>query len=205
MIGLMARKMGMTQVFENDSAIPVTLLKAEPGIVVDIRTQEKNGYCALQLGFGDVKENRLNKPLIGYFKKKNVPYKRILREFRCQNIEEFKIGDVIGVDIFEVGETVRVQGYSKGKGFSGTMKRHGFHGGPASHGGMMDRRPGSIGMCEYPGRVFKGKKMAGHHGNKKVTITSRVVFIDNENNIIGLKGSVVGGNGSWVKILKGER
>ncbi|MCD6129736.1 MAG: 50S ribosomal protein L3 [Deltaproteobacteria bacterium] len=206
MIGLMARKMGMTQIFESDSAIPVTLLKVEPGTVVDIKTQEKNSYCALQLGFSDVKENKLNKSLVGYFKKKNVPYKRMLREFKYQNIEEFKIGDVIGVDIFKVGETARIQGYSKGKGFSGTMKRHGFHGGPASHGGMMDRKPGSIGMCEYPGRVIKGKKMAGHYGNKKVTIkTSRVVFVDNENSIIGLKGNVLGGSGSWVKILKGKQ
>jgi large subunit ribosomal protein L3 len=201
----MARKMGMTQVFKDDLAIPITLLKIEQGVVVDIRTEEKNGYSALQLGFGDIKEKNLNKSLLDYFKRKNIPCKRTLKEFKYQDVEKFKIGDVIDVNIFEEGEPVKVQGYSKGKGFAGTMKRHGFHGGPASHGGMMDRRPGSIGMCEYPGRVIKGKKMAGHYGSKKVTIkNSKIIFIDKGNGIIGIKGSVLGGSGSWIKILKGK-
>ncbi|MCD6223385.1 MAG: 50S ribosomal protein L3 [Deltaproteobacteria bacterium] len=205
MIGLMARKMGMTQVFKDDLAIPITLLKVEQGVVVDIRTEEKNGYSALQLGFGDIKEKNLNKSLLDYFKRKNIAYKRTLKEFKYQDVEKFKIGDVIDVNIFEEGEPVKVQGYSKGKGFTGTMKRHGFHGGPASHGGMMDRKPGSIGMCEYPGRVIKGKKMAGHYGSKKVTIkNSKIIFINKENGIIGIKGGVLGGIGSWVKILKGK-
>jgi len=204
-IGLMARKMGMTQVFKDDLAIPITLLKVEQGVVVDIRTEEKNGYSALQLGFGDIKEKNLNKSLLDYFKRKNIAYKRTLKEFKYQDVEKFKIGDVIDVNIFEEGEPVKVQGYSKGKGFTGTMKRHGFHGGPASHGGMMDRKPGSIGMCEYPGRVIKGKKMAGHYGSKKVTIkNSKIIFINKENGIIGIKGGVLGGIGSWVKILKGK-
>ena len=203
MLGLVARKLGMTQLYVEGKAIPVTVLEATDGVITQIKTKEKDGYNAIQVGFVDTKEKRLNKPLLGVFKKAGVPPKKILKEFRVEDISGFEPKQEIKVDIFEKGEIVDVIGYTKGRGFSGVMKRHNFSGGPDSHGSMFNRRPGSIGQCEFPGRVVKGKKMPGHYGNERVTIKNlEVVYVDPEKRLIAVKGAVPGSKGSYVNIIK---
>jgi len=203
MLGLVARKLGMTQLYVEGKAIPVTVLEATDGVITQIKTKEKDGYNAIQVGFVDTKEKRLNKPLLGVFKKAGVPPKKILKEFRVEDISGFEPKQEIKVDIFEKGEVVDVIGYTKGRGFSGVMKRHNFSGGPDSHGSMFNRRPGSIGQCEFPGRVVKGKKMPGHYGNERVTIKNlEVVYVDPEKRLIAVKGAVPGSKGSYVNIIK---
>ena len=199
---LIGRKVGMTQIFdENGTVIPVTVLEAGPCVVAQVKTLENDGYEAVQLGFGEVKENKLTKPKKGEFAKANITPKKHLREFRMDSVEEYKVGDEVKADIFTAGEKIDVQGTSKGKGFQGVIKRHGQHRGPMGHGSMYHRRPGSMGSTSTPGRVFKGKKLPGHMGRITVTIQNLdVVRVDMDKNVILLKGSVPGAKGSILKI-----
>ncbi len=202
MLGLIAKKLGMSQVYEDGKAIPVTILEAEPGIITQIKTKEKDGYDAIQVGFVDTKENRLKKPVSTKFKKLEIVPKRILKEFRVR-VENYNVKDEIKLDIFKEGEIVDVVGTTKGRGFSGVMKRHNFAGGPDGHGSMFNRRVGSIGNCEFPGRVVKGRKMPGHYGNVKVTVKNlKIVRIYAEKNIIALKGAIPGSKGAYINIIK---
>lgn len=203
MKGIIGKKIGMTQIFDKEGrVIPVTVLKTGPCTVIQIKTEEKDGYRGIVLGFEDVKEKSLNKPLKGKFTKLNLPLKKYLREFRDENIENYKIGDEIGVDIFKVGDKVSVIGFTKGKGFTGVVKRWGFKGGPKSHGSMIHRKPMSIGDTN-PNRVIKGKKMPGHLGNERVKVKNlEIVKINKENNLILVKGAVPGAKGRVLRIIK---
>ena len=199
---IIGRKVGMTQIFdENGVAIPVTVIEAGPCTVVQVKTTETDGYDAVQLGYGEVKEHKVNKPEKGHFTKGNVKPTKHLREFRVDNASEVKVGDEIKVDIFAEGDTVDIQGKTKGKGFQGVIKRHGQSRGPMGHGSMYHRRPGSMGSTSTPGRVFKGKKLPGHMGNTTVTIQNlKIVKVDTEKNAILVKGSVPGNKGVILKI-----
>ncbi len=200
--GLIAKKIGMTQIFdENGAVIPVTVLEAGPCTVVQIKNEETDGYKAVQLGFGDVKDKKVIKPIKGHFNKAKLAPKKHLREFRLDNIEDFKVGNEIKADIFQAEDIVDIQGVSKGKGFQGVIKRHGQQRGPMGHGSMYHRRPGSMGACATPGRVFKGKKLPGHMGHVTVTIQNlRVVRVDLDKNVILVKGSVPGPKGAILKV-----
>ena len=200
--GIIAKKIGMTQIFdESGKVIPVTVVEAGPCVVAQIKTVETDGYNAVQLGFGDVKESKLNRPERGHFKKANVALKKHLREFRLDSLEGIKVGDEIKADTFEAGEKVDIQGKTKGKGFQGVIKRHGQSRGPMGHGSMYHRRPGSMGSTSTPGRVFKGKKLPGHMGVQTVTIQNLdVVRVDMDKNVILIKGSVPGPKGAILKI-----
>lgn len=203
---IIGRKVGMTQIFdEKGLVIPVTVIEAGPCPVVQIKTVETDGYDAVQLGFGTVKENKVNKPDNGHFKKAGVKAVKHLREFRAcpECLTGVKVGDEIKVDAFETGEKVDVQGITKGKGFQGVIKRHGQSRGPMGHGSMYHRRPGSMGSTSTPGRVFKGKKLPGHMGVEKVTVQNlEIVKVDLDKNAILIKGSVPGNKGSILKIRK---
>ncbi len=201
MKAIIGRKVGMTQVFdENGTVIPVTVIEAGPCQVVQLKTTETDGYDAVQLGFEEVKESKLNKPEKGHFTKANVKLAKHLREFRG-DISDVKIGDEINASIFADGESVDIQGTTKGKGFQGVIKRHGQHRGPMGHGSMYHRRPGSMGSTSTPGRVFKGKKLPGHMGVDTVTIQNlKIVKVDLDKNAILVKGSVPGNKGSILKI-----
>ncbi|MDA2920922.1 50S ribosomal protein L3 [Desulfobacterota bacterium AH_259_B03_O07] len=200
--GLIGTKIGMTEIFlEDGTALPATVVNAGPCFVVDKRSKEKNGYDAIQLGYVDLKPQRVTKPLLGHFKRAGVPPLRTLYEFEGE-IDKYKPGDVVEADVFKDGDIIDVTGTSKGKGFAGVMKRHGFSGQPDSHGGMSHRRPGSIGQAAYPARVWKGMKMPGHMGSKRVTVQGlEVAKVETEKNMIIIKGSVPGPNGG-VLILK---
>ena len=200
--GIIGRKVGMTQIFdEKGNVIPVTVIEAGPCVVAQVKTVETDGYNAIQLGFGDVKESKINKPEKGHFAKAGLEAKKHLREFRLESVEGVKVGDEVKADVFEAGEKVDVQGISKGKGFQGVIKRHGQHRGPMGHGSMYHRRPGSMGSTSTPGRVFKGKKLPGHMGRVTITIQNLdVVRVDMDKNVILLKGSVPGAKGSILKI-----
>ena len=200
--GLIGKKVGMTQVFdEKGNVIPVTVIEAGPCVVAQVKTVDNDGYNAIQLGFGDVKEKHTNKPQRGHFSKAKLAVKKHLREFRVDTVDEVKVGDEIKADIFEAGEKIDVQGITKGKGFQGVIKRHGGHRGPMTHGSMYHRRPGSMGACSTPSRVFKGKKLPGHMGTNKVTIQNLdVVKVDMDKNVILVKGSVPGAKGAILKI-----
>ncbi|MCM8803930.1 MAG: 50S ribosomal protein L3 [Candidatus Omnitrophica bacterium] len=205
-IGIIGKKLKMTQVFTEDGrVIPVTLIEYIEGYVVDLKTLQKDGYCAIKVGFEEVNEKKLTKPQLGYLKKRNLPPLKILKEFRIENGEEiknFKIGDIIKIDIFKEGDYIDVTGKSIGKGFQGVVKRHGFHGGPATHGSMSHRAPGSIGSTA-PQRVLKGRRMAGHMGNRKVTIQNLQIFkILKDEKILMVKGAVPGPSNSYVLIKK---
>ncbi|RLA03229.1 MAG: 50S ribosomal protein L3 [Gammaproteobacteria bacterium] len=202
MKGLIGKKLGMTSVYdESGAAVPVTVIEAGPCVVVQQKNNEKEGYAAVQLGFEDQKEQRLNKPAMGHFKKAGVSAKRILRELRVEGSAEVAIGDVIGADAFEGVNYVDIVATGKGRGCQGVVKRYGFGGGRASHGGGWTRRPGSIGMCEFPGRVFKGKKMPGQMGDKRVTTQNlKIVQVRPEENLILVKGSIPGAIGGIVVI-----
>ena len=199
---LIGKKLGMTQIFdENGVVIPVTVIEAGPCVVAQVKTLENDGYEAVQLGFGEVKENKINKPVKGHFAKANVTAKKHLREFRLDSIEGIKVGDELRADVFVAGDKIDVQGTSKGKGFQGVIKRHGQHRGPMGHGSMYHRRPGSMGPTSTPGRVFKGKKLPGHMGHVTVTIQNLdVVKVDMDKNVILVKGSVPGAKGAILKI-----
>jgi len=204
-VKLLGRKIGMTTIFREDgSAIPVTLLEVGPCFVVQVRTKERDGYDAVQIGFERMKEKHCTKPLLGHFKKAGVPPLRFLREVRLKTSEHnLKPGQVLTVEAFEGIRFVDVSGTSKGRGFAGTIKRWGFRRGPQSHGSQNVRRPGAIGQCMTPGRVFKGKRMAGRYGGKRVTVRNlEVVEIIPERNILVVKGAVPGPNGGFVEVRR---
>jgi len=190
---ILGKKIGMTQIFsDTGEAVPVTLVEAGPCIVVQKKTQENDGYNAIKVGFEDVKEKKLNKPLQGQFKKRQLPFKRYLKEFRLIDTDKYNVGDEIKVDIFQPGDRVDVTGISKGKGFAGAVKRWNFNRGPMTHGSMYHRRPGSGGATD-PARVFKGTRRPGHMGARRVTVQNlEVVKVDPENNLLLIKGSVPG-------------
>ncbi|NOX66060.1 MAG: 50S ribosomal protein L3 [Chlorobi bacterium] len=205
MPGMLAKKLGMTNIYSEDGrAFPVTVLEVGPCNVVAIKTKEKDGYEALQLGFGKKKEKHLSKPQIENYKKLKLTPSAYLREFKSFDISEYKIGDVITADIFEEDDVVKVSAKSKGKGFQGVMKRHGFAGGQRTHGqGDRERAPGSIGQSSYPSRVFKGMKMGGRTGHKRITTSGlKVVKVINEKNLVLVKGSVPGAINTIVEIKK---
>ena len=201
MKGLLGKKVGMTQIFtEQGEVIPVTVVEAGPVVVTQIKTTEKDGYTAIQVGFEDAKEKALNKPQKGHLAAANV-LKKHLKEFRVDAVEEFTVGQEIKADLFAAGEKIDVTGTSKGKGFQGPIKRHGQSRGPESHGSRYHRRPGSMGACSFPGRVFKNKKLAGHMGSVKVTVQNlEVVRVDADKNLILVKGAIPGPKGSMVTI-----
>ncbi len=194
MKNILGRKIGMTQIFlENGDVVPVTVIEAGPVYVVQKKTKEKEGYNAIQVAFGDVKERRVIKPIKGHFDKANVAYKKYLREFKVENPDEFEIGQEIKADVFSVGDKVDVTGTSKGKGTQGVIKRHGFGRGRESHGSKFHRMPGGMAAGTYPGRVFKGHRMMGRMGNEKVTVQNlQVVRVDADKNLLLIKGAVPG-------------
>ena len=206
--GIIGKKLGMTQIFADDGSVtPVTVIKAGPCIVVQKKTVNSDGYDAVQLGLVEEKAPRkVNKPTEGHFKRAGVPPTRVLREVRVQSSEDgTNVGDKVLVDIFNEDDLVEIIGRSKGRGFAGFMKRHGFHGGRATHGSMFHRAPGGIGASAYPSRVFKGTKMAGHMGNERKTIKNmRVIAVDAENNLLMIRGAVPGPNGAYVLIKKAQ-
>lgn len=200
---IIGKKVGMTQIFdEKGVVIPVTVVEAGPCVIAQKKTVGKDGYDALQIGFGDVKPKRLGKPLKGHFDKSDIAPKKFLREFRFDDVESKNVGDIIKVDIFAEGEKVDVVGTSKGKGYAGVIKRWNFRRLKESHGtGPTVRHGGSIGSCSDPSRVFKGKKMAGHLGAERVTVQNlQIVKVDIENNLIAIKGAIPGAKGSVVVI-----
>jgi large subunit ribosomal protein L3 len=202
--GILGRKLGMTQVFEPDgSAVPVTVIEALPCTVVQVKTAERDGYEAVQVGFGTRK--RVNSPLKGHMRK--LGQFRYLREFRVDDIGEWEAGKQIGVDVFEPGDIVDVSGATKGHGFAGVMKRHGFHGGPKTHGQSdRARAPGSIGAGTDPGRVIKGVKMAGHMGTGSATVKNlRVMRSDAAKGILMVKGAVPGNEGALLRVRRTKR
>ena len=198
---ILGTKIGMTQIFgEGGVVIPVTVVMAGPCVVTQKKTVETDGYEAVQVGFGDVKEKHLNKPQLGHFKKADTANKKYVREFRLDDCESLNVGDEIKADIFAAGDKVDVSGISKGKGFAGPMK-HGLHRGPMTHGSHYHRGRGSLGACSDPSRVFKGKKMPGHYGVVKVTIQNLdLVKIDKERNLLLVKGSIPGPKGGLVVV-----
>ncbi|MGA9293626.1 MAG: 50S ribosomal protein L3 [Ignavibacteriaceae bacterium] len=206
MSGIIGRKIGMSNVFNSaGELIPVTIIKAGPCKVVSVRTSDKDGYSALQLGFEEKKEKNISKPVIGQFKKNNLTPSAYLKEFKFSADKEFKIGDEVKVDLFKEGEKIKVRGRSKGKGFQGVMKRHGFGGVGGTTHGQSDRlrAPGSIGASSYPSRVFKGQRMAGRKGYEKVTVSNLTVEkILADENLILVKGAVPGSINSIVELLK---
>ena len=200
--GIIGKKIGMTQIFdEKGNVVPVTVIEATPNVVAQVKTVETDGYNSIQLGYGEVKDKHINKPEKGHFAKAGLTAKKHLREFRVEDVANYKVGDEVKADIFEAGEKIDVQGTTKGKGFQGVIKRHGQHRGPMGHGSMYHRRPGSMGSTSTPGRVFKGKKLPGHMGVQTVTIQNlEVVRVDLDKNVILVKGSVPGPKGAILKI-----
>ena len=205
-LGLLARKRGMTQVFGADgNVVPVTVLEAGPCTVVQLKTQAHDGYEAIQIGFEPRKKN-VSKPMAGHFKKANVSPARVVREVRLKSTEGYQVGQTLTVDVFKPGELVDVGGITKGQGFQGGVKRHGWFGGDATHGSMFHRAPGSIGASAYPSRVIPGTRMAGHMGTARVTAKNlQVVSVDAEQNLLLIRGAVPGPNGGVVIIKKVKR
>lgn len=202
--GIIGKKIGMTQIFdEAGKVVPVTVVEAGPCVVVQKKTVENDGYAALQLGYGDVKVQRLSKPMKGHFDKADVACKKTLKEFRFEDCETLNVGDIIKADTFTVGDIVDVSGTSKGKGFAGAIKRHNQHRLKETHGtGPVHREAGSMGACSSPSRIFKGKGMPGHMGAEQVTVQNlEIVKIDEENNLIAIKGAVPGPKGGIVCII----
>jgi large subunit ribosomal protein L3 len=202
--GIIGKKIGMTQIFdEAGKVIPVTVVEAGPCVVVQKKTVENDGYSAVQLGYGDVKATRVNKPMKGHFDKADAAYKKNLKEFRLEDCEAVNVGDILKADTFAVGDMVDVSGTSKGKGFQGTIKRHNNSRIKETHGsGPVHRHAGSMGACSSPSRIFKGKCMPGQMGNEKVTVQNlEIVMIDVENNLIALKGAIPGPKGGVVTIV----
>ncbi len=201
--GIIGKKIGMTQVFdETGRVIPVTVIQAGPCVVVQKKTEEKDGYNSVQLGYGELKEKHATKPLQGHFKAAGVELKKVLREFRLENAADMNVGDIVDVDTFAAGECVDVTGISKGKGYAGTIKRYGGHRTPMTHGGgPVHRHAGSMGACSSPSRIFKGKKMPGHMGAVRVTVQNLdVVKVDTENHLLVIKGAIPGPKGSVVTV-----
>jgi large subunit ribosomal protein L3 len=205
--GLIGKKLGMTQVFdETGAAFPVTLIEAGPCFVTQIRTTKKDGYTAIQLGYQEVEDKKLTRGELGHLQKRKLPTLRYLREFRTKE-NDIKVGDQLDVTRFEAGSRVDVIGTSKGKGFAGVVKRHNFKGGPVTHGQSdRTRAPGSVASTTTPGRVFKGKRMAGHMGSERVTSQNlKVILIDSEKNLIAVNGSVPGAKGCLVMIKEARK
>ncbi|MEZ5171092.1 MAG: 50S ribosomal protein L3 [Acidimicrobiia bacterium] len=199
--GILGRKLGMTQVWDDENrVVPVTVIQAGPCRVVQLKTPERDGYSAVQLSFGDVKEANITKPELGHLAVADAPPARHLAELRVDDLEGFEVGQTVAADVFESGDLVDVSGISKGKGFTGVMARHNFGGQPASHGAhKVHRKPGAVGACATPARVFKGQKMPGRHGNAKTTtLNLEVVEGDAERNLLLVKGSVPGPRGAVV-------
>ena len=206
--GLIGKKIGMTQIFdEKGNVIPVTVIEAGPCAEVQKKTAENDGYKAVQVGFGDQKVQRVNKPMQGHFAKGNVAPKKVLKEFRLDDIDSLNVGDIIKADVFEVGEKIDVIGTSKGKGTAGAIKRWNFSRLKESHGtGPVARHAGSLGACSDPSRVYKGKKLAGHLGAERVTVQNLTVAkVDVENNLIAIKGAVPGPKGGIVVIADAKK
>ncbi|ANE22953.1 MAG: 50S ribosomal protein L3 [Eggerthellaceae bacterium] len=195
-------KLGMTQVFaEDDTVVPVTVIQAAPNTICQVKTAETDGYEAVQLGFGTIKEKKVNKPMAGHFAKQGAEPVRHLREVRVENASEYKVGDTVTVANFSEAKLVDVTGTSKGKGFAGVMKRYGFAGGPGGHGAHFHRAPGSVGMCATPSRVLKGLRLPGHMGCDTVTVKNlEVVSVNEEQNLILVKGAVPGGKNAMVRV-----
>ena len=196
------KKIGMTQIFgEDDRVIPVTVIQAEPNKVCQVKTKATDGYEAVQMGFGAIKEKKVNRPMKGHFAKQGVDAVRYLREVRVDDASEYKVGDEQTVEAFGETKKVGVMGTSKGKGFAGVMKRYGHHGGPGGHGSHFHRAPGSVGQCATPSRVFKGLKLPGHMGCETVTVRNlEVVRIDEEQNLILVRGAIPGGKNGIVRV-----
>jgi len=204
--GIIGKKLGMTQVFADDgSTVGVTAVEVEPSVIVQIKTKDKDGYDAIQLGYGRVKQKNVTKPLQGHFNKANKGFFRSLKEFQAQP-GKYEMGQEVTADIFQTGDYVDVVGTSKGKGFQGVVKRHGFRGGRATHGSMFHRAPGSIGASADPSRVFKGTKMGGQMGNVRKTIQNLQIWqIRSDRNLLLLKGSVPGSRNGIVLIKKAKK
>ena len=200
---ILGKKLGMTQIFDNNGlVVPVTVVEAGPCFVSQIKTKQNDGYSAVQMAFDDIREQLLNKPLLGQLKKAEIPAKRFMKEFKLEDAENYKLGDKITCEIFAEGDMVDVTGTSKGHGFSGTIAKWNFHRHRMSHGnGPVHRHVGSIGANTFPAKVFKGKKMAGRWGNEKVTVQNlKVVKVDSERNVLLIKGAIPGAKGSLVSV-----
>ena len=207
-IGLLGKKVGMTRVFaENGQSIPVTVLKIETNIVSMVKNTKSDGYTAVQLSSIEQKENKVKKPHLGHFKKNKIPPQKNIKEFRVEDTANIEVGQKFEATHFEEGAFINVRSRSKGKGFAGTIKRHNFKGKDATHGNSIyHRTPGSTGQCQFPGRVFKGKKMAGHMGDEMVTRKNlQIVKIDAEKKLILVKGSVPGFNGRLVELTQSAK
>jgi large subunit ribosomal protein L3 len=207
MKSILGKKVGMTQVFtEQGEVIPVSVVESGEMFVVQKKTVEKDGYNAIQVGFGKVKPKNVTKPIKGHFEKAKVEPKKYLREFKVDNIDDYEVGQKIGVDVFQAGEKVDVIGTSKGKGFAGSIKRHGHHRGPMSHGSKFHRLRGSLGASSYPAKVVKGTKAHGHMGHERVTVLNlEVIKVDVDKNAILLKGAIPGPKKGLVKIRETVR
>lgn len=205
-VGLLGNKIGMTQILDEfGNIIPVTILKVGPCVVTQVKTRLKDGYDSIQIGYGNVTSKALTQPELGHLQKSNIQPLKYLKEFKVNEIDEFKIGQVLNVDSFSPGQLVNIRGKSIGKGFSGLQKRHNFTRGPMTHGSKNHRAPGSIGMGTTPGRVLPGKKMAGQLGNKIITVRKlKVIQINTEENILVIKGSVPGKPGNLLSIVPSE-
>ena len=205
-VGLLGNKIGMTQIFdESGNIIPVTILKVGPCVITQVKTIDKDGYNAIQVGYGNVSSKTLTQPELGHLQKSNIQPLKYLKEFRISEENQFEIGQILNVDAFSEGQLVNVRGKSVGKGFSGLQKRYNFARGPMTHGSKNHREPGSIGMGTTPGRVLPGKKMAGQLGNKIATIQKlKVIQINTEENILVIKGSVPGKPGNLLSIVPSE-
>jgi large subunit ribosomal protein L3 len=204
MIGLIGKKVGMTQLFgEKGEVVPVTVIEAGPCTVTEVRTAARDGYNALQLGFGTNKESRFSKPVLGQFKKRNLPPSRHLKEFRVDDVAGFEVGQSLTVSVFEKGQYVDVQGVTRGRGFQGVVKRHGFVAGHASHGPTHGKQPGSIGSSAYPSRVVKGKRLPGRMGGGNLTIENlQVVAVDPELHVLMVRGAIPGPPNGLVYVKK---
>ena len=205
-VGLLGNKIGMTQIFdESGNIIPVTILKVGPCVVTQVKTESKDGYDSIQIGYGNVSSKVLSQPELGHLQKSNIQPLKYLKEFKTTQDDEFSVGQVLNVETFEAGQFVNIRGKSIGKGFSGLQKRHSFSRGPMTHGSKNHRLPGSIGMGTTPGRVLPGKRMAGQLGNKITTVKKlKVIQINSEENILVIKGSVPGKPGNLLSIVPSE-
>jgi large subunit ribosomal protein L3 len=206
MMGLIGKKVGMTQIFgEKGDCIPVTVIEAGPCTVTEVRSRERDGYVAVQLGFGTNKESRFARPVLGQFKKRNLPPSRHLKEFRVGDASAYEVGKTVDASLFAKGEYVDVQGVTKGRGFAGVVKRYGFVAGHASHGPTFGKQPGSIGASAYPSRVIKGKRLPGRMGGVNLTIKNlEVVAVDTELNVVLVRGAIPGPPNGLVYVNKRE-
>ncbi|MBN1573423.1 MAG: 50S ribosomal protein L3 [Deltaproteobacteria bacterium] len=202
--GMIGKKLGMTQIFdESGNSVSVTVIEAGPCAVLDIRTPKKNGYASVALGFDQKDINNVNKPKRGFFERAGEVAYRVIREFRlpADELEKYKLGQIITADCFKIGDVINVTGRSKGKGFAGVVKRWGFSGGRKTHGSRFHRAPGSIGMCAWPARTLKGKKLPGHKGSERVTVKNLVVVdVKKERNVILVKGAIPGAKNGIVEV-----